>query len=132
MTSRNILLVDDDEDDKSIIREAMDSLGASDVMWFADDGVHAMEMLDRNFNSSVIPSLIVLDLNMPKLNGTNTLKRLKDDKRFKHIPVIIYSTSVNPIEKERCLSLGAKAYLTKPLSFNESLERAKTFLQFCD
>jgi CheY-like chemotaxis protein len=132
MASRNILLVDDDEDDKSIIQEAMDSLGASDVMWFADDGVHAMEMLDRNFNSSVIPSLIVLDLNMPKLNGTNTLKRLKDDKRFKHIPVIIYSTSVNPIEKERCLSLGANAYLTKPLSFNESLERAKTFLKFCD
>ena len=132
MALRNILLVDDDEDDKSIIQEAMESLGAADVMWFADDGVHALEVLDRNFNSSVIPNLIILDLNMPKMGGTNTLKRLKDDKRYKHIPVIIYSTSVNPIEKERCLSLGAKAYLTKPLSFNESLDRAKTFLQFCD
>ena len=131
MASRNILLVDDDEDDKSIIQEAMESLGAADVMWFAVDGVQAMEVLDTNFNSSIIPSLIVLDLNMPRLNGTNTLKRLKVDERFKHIPVIIYSTSVNPIEKERCLSLGAKAYLTKPLSFDESIERAKTFLQFC-
>ena len=106
MASRKILLADDDEDDKLIIQDAMESLGAGDVMMFANDGVHALEVLDLNFSAAMIPSLIVLDLNMPKLNGTNTLQRLKSDDRFKHIPIIIYSTSVNPIEKERCLSLA--------------------------
>ena len=132
MASRKILLADDDEDDKLIIQDAMESLGAGDVMMFANDGVHALEVLDLNFSTAMIPSLIVLDLNMPKLNGTNTLQRLKSDDRFKHIPIIIYSTSVNPIEKERCLSLGADAYLTKPLSFNESVDCAKTFLKLCN
>ncbi len=124
-------MADDDEDDRLIIMDAMESLGLSEIILLANDGLHALEILETNFASSEIPSLIVLDLNMPKLNGTNTLRSLKTDKRFNHIPVIIYSTSVNPIEKDRCLSLGAHAYLTKPLSFEQSLERAKTFAEFC-
>jgi CheY-like chemotaxis protein len=132
MCLRKILLADDDDDDKLIIQDAMESLGAGDVMMFANDGVHALEVLDLHFSAAMIPALIVLDLNMPKLNGTNTLQRLKNDDRFKHIPIIIYSTSVNPIERERCLSLGANAYLTKPLSFNESVDCAKTFLKHCN
>ncbi|RYG47288.1 MAG: response regulator [Chitinophagaceae bacterium] len=132
MALTKILLADDDSDDKLIIQDAMESLGAGDIMLYADDGVHALEVLDTNYNLALIPCLIVLDLNMPKLNGTNTLKLLKEDERFKNIPVIIYSTSVNPIEKERCLLLGANAYLTKPLSFNESIDRAKIFLEFCN
>jgi CheY-like chemotaxis protein len=68
---------------------------------------------------------------MPRLNGTQTLSKLKDDKRFKDIPVIIYSTSINPLEKEKCMSLGAQAYITKPISFNESKNTIQLFLQYC-
>jgi len=131
MALPKILLADDDTDDKSIIQEAMESLDAADTMCFADNGVHAWEVLESHYTSAAKPCLIVLDLNMPKMNGTNTLRRLKDDPRFKDIPVIIYSTSINPLEKARCIQLGAYAYLTKPLSFKESLERARTFLEFC-
>jgi CheY-like chemotaxis protein len=130
MAERKILLADDDPDDRLIIKDAMQSLDARDVVLFADNGVQALEMLEVNFEKASVPCLVVLDLNMPKMNGTNTLRKIKEDERFKDIPVIIYSTSVNPIEMERCLALGAHAYLTKPLSFTESVERAKTFLAF--
>jgi CheY-like chemotaxis protein len=131
MEVRKILLADDDVEDRYIIEDAMKMLDFGDMLWFADNGEHALEILEKNYSASLTPCLIVLDLNMPKINGTETLSRLKKDQRFQHIPVIIYSTSINPIEKESCLVLGAHAYITKPISFQESLETAKTFLRFC-
>jgi len=131
MTVETILLADDDPEDKSIIQDAMETLGAGHVMCFANNGQHALELLHKNFEADSIPCLIVLDLNMPKLNGAQTLANIKSDNRFKDIPVIIYSTSINPLEKEKCLTLGANAYITKPVSFKESIETAKTFLAFC-
>jgi len=65
------------------------------------------------------------------LSCTQTLSKIKNDNRFKEIPVIIYSTSINPLEKEKCILLGAHSYITKPVSFEESIETAKIFLQFC-
>ena len=131
MLAGKVLLVDDDDEDKFIIKDAMDSLDAGDNMWYANNGEHALEILFSNFSNAVMPCLIVLDLNMPKMNGTQTLIRLKEDKRFMHIPVIIYSTSINRLEKEKCMNLGAHSYITKPISFNESLETAQLFLNFC-
>lgn len=126
-----ILLADDDAEDRFIIQDAMDLLNASDIMMFADNGEHLLDLLKKNFTASAFPCLIVLDLNMPKMNGTQTLTWLKNDKNFNHIPVIIYSTSVNPIEREKCLLLGAHSFITKPVSFNECRETALIFLQFC-
>ncbi|MDQ3279149.1 MAG: response regulator [Bacteroidota bacterium] len=131
MRSKVILLVDDDPEDKLIIQDAMEVLESGDVMRFADDGQHAWRILEESNEKDSIPCLIVLDLNMPKLNGAQTLERIKNDSRFKNIPVIIFSTSINPLEKERCLILGAHAYVVKPVSFKESIETAKTFLAFC-
>ena len=77
---------------------------------------------------NTIPQLIILDLNMPKLNGRQTLQWIKNQPELKHIPVIIYSTSLNPIEKDECLSLGAHAYIIKPISYRESVSIAENFL----
>lgn len=126
-----ILLADDDTEDKAIIQDAMETLNSGDVVFFADDGAHAVELLEQAYHQQALPGLVVLDLNMPKLNGAQALKKIKEDDRFKDIPVIIYSTSINPLEKERCLAFGAHAYITKPVSLRESLETAKTFLAFC-
>jgi len=126
-----ILLVDDDPDDRSIIVDALQMLEAGDIISFAENGEAALEMLDKYSNSWKSLCLIVLDLNMPKMNGTQTLRTLKEDDRFKNIPVIIYSTSINPFEKEKCMHLGANAYITKPVSFKEGMETAKLFLSLC-
>lgn len=132
MQVKKILLADDDPEDRAIIQDAMELLDAGDTMVFADNGEQLLDLLQKNFNASRYPCLIVLDLNMPKMNGTQTLTNLKKDETFKNIPVIIYSTSVNPVEREKCLLLGAHSFITKPVSFKESQETAKAFLQFCE
>jgi CheY-like chemotaxis protein len=131
MHSGKILLADDDVEDKGIMQDAMEMLNATDILVFANNGAHVLELLEMNSDAALKPCLIVLDLNMPRMNGTQTLSILKNNEQFKHIPVIIYSTSINPLEKEKCLLLGADSYITKPISLKESIETAKIFLQFC-
>jgi CheY-like chemotaxis protein len=131
MLPGKVLLVDDDDEDKFIIKDAMVSLDSGDNMWYANNGDHALEMLEVKLLDNLKPCLIVLDLNMPKMNGTETLIRLKEDERFKDIPVVIYSTSINRLEKEKCMKLGAHSYITKPISFSESMNTARFFLDFC-
>jgi CheY-like chemotaxis protein len=114
-----------------VIREAMDNLQSGHVLHFLFNGIQALDMLEKLFNTDELPCLIVLDLNMPKLNGTQTLERLKKDRRFSDIPVIIYSTSINVLEKEKCMLLGAHSYITKPISYSQSIDTAKVFLEFC-
>lgn len=123
-------MVDDDADDRDIIRFSMESINASDTIGFAEDGEQALTLLQDDVTVSPIPQLIVLDLNMPRMNGTETLRSLKQDERFKNIPVIIYSTSINPFEKEKCMELGAHSFITKPISYQESLDIANVFLRF--
>jgi CheY-like chemotaxis protein len=131
MQVQKIILADDDAEDRNIIYDSMELLGAGDVMLFAENGEKLLDLLKKNYTATDSPCLIVLDLNMPKMNGTQTLSTLKSDEKFKHIPVIIYSTSINPVEQEKCLLLGAHSFITKPVSFKESNEIAQTFLQFC-
>jgi CheY-like chemotaxis protein len=126
-----ILLADDDAEDRTILGDAMSELSQDDVLRFAVNGEEALEIVEEAHNRGHQPCIIVLDLNMPRLNGSQTLAALKKDPRFSDIPVIIFSTSINPIEQEKCLLLGAQAYLVKPVSYRECLEMAKTFLGFC-
>jgi CheY-like chemotaxis protein len=126
-----ILLVDDDPEDRAIMQEAIELAPGKDTFWFAENGEDALSKLEAFYVSGHLPCLIVLDLNMPRMNGTQTLSYLKADERFQNIPVIIYSTSVNLLEKEKCMRLGAHSYIAKPVSFKESLETATLFNQFC-
>ena len=78
-----------------------------------------------------LPCIVVLDLNMPRLNGTETLRLIRANDHLKDISVIIYSTSINPLEKEKCMRLGANDYITKPLSYKESTFTARKLLDLC-
>lgn len=131
MGYKKILLADDDADDKMIIADAVRLLSHEEVMYFTENGEETLDALNMDYERGDLPCLIVLDLNMPRMNGTETLAHIKRDDRFKDIPVIIYSTSINPLEKEKCLLLGAHSYVTKPISFKESMDTAKQFFEFC-
>jgi CheY-like chemotaxis protein len=131
MRQQKILLVDDDPEDRMIVQEGFQEMGAGDALEFAASSEQAFMLLDKKFEEGFLPCLVVLDLNMPKMSGTQILGSLKEDARFKHIPVIIYSTSINPLEKERCLGLGAHSYIMKPVSFKESIHTAHLFMTFC-
>jgi CheY-like chemotaxis protein len=115
----HILLADDDFEDRFLMADTFKELNYGDVISFVEDGVSLLEFLE---NSDLTIGLIVLDLNMPRLNGTETLRILKNDDRFRHIPVIIFSTSVNEIERAVCLELGARDYFTKPARYNAYMD----------
>jgi DNA-binding response OmpR family regulator len=72
-----------------------------------------------------MPSLIVLDLNMPILNGMETLSRLKSHTVYKNIPVIMFTTSVHEVEKARCLEIGALDFIKKPARFQQTISTAR-------
>lgn len=131
MQKWKILLADDDPEDRAIIKDAMEQIEAGDLIQFAENGEQALQILHQQFEQGIYPCLVVLDLNMPKINGTETLYRLKSDPRFRNVPVIIFSTSINSIEKEKCMRLGAHSYITKPVSLHECIETAQTFYRFC-
>lgn len=120
-----ILLVDDDEEDRMLIQEAFTEIGAAAAVHFESNGEEALSYLEHH--PGTLPRLIILDLNMPKMNGTQTLRYLKTNDRFKDITVIIYSTSINPLEREACLELGAHSYVIKPTLYQESLETVREF-----
>ena len=124
-------MVDDDPEDRAIIQEAMDIIEAGDIIHFAENGEQALEILEVGVLTDRLPCIVVLDLNMPRLNGTETLRLIRSNDQLKNISVVIYSTSINPLEKEKCMRLGANDYITKPLSYKESTFTARKLLDLC-
>lgn len=125
-----ILVVDDDQDDHLILSDFFKDAGKDAYVKFIDNGKKAIDFLERLPGDATLPQLIVLDLNMPILNGTQTLLYLKQSPRLKNIPVIIFSTSENESEKRKCLSFGAIDYLVKPASFEDGKSMVDRFLTF--
>ncbi len=119
-----ILMVDDDLEDHFILREYFTDAGLADLLEFTQNGKEALEMLDK-LEDENLPKLVLLDLNMPIINGTQTLLQIKRSSRLKHLQVIIYSTSENEDEKRKCLTFGADNYIVKPSTFNEGTEIVK-------
>jgi CheY-like chemotaxis protein len=104
-----IMLIDDDNDEHELFMQQLAELNQSIQLISAHDGPEAFKLL-----TNVTPDYIFLDINMPKMNGLQVLKRLKDDKGLKEIPVYIYSTSDGFNSKEPALKLGAVHYFQKP------------------
>ncbi|HVK96907.1 MAG TPA: response regulator [Flavisolibacter sp.] len=117
----NILIVDDDADDREIIRDAFFSTINEQEYTFLENGEKLLEYLENNI-SEVIPSLIMLDLNMPGKDGRETLKEIKTDKRFQQIPTVVFTTSSSMRDKQTVYELGANCFITKPDTFNKLIE----------
>lgn len=127
-----ILLVDDDVEDYEILREFFSEAGLTDQVSHIENGRKAIQYLENIQNDDQLPRLIILDLNMPILNGTQTLLYLKQTVRFRNIPIIIFSTSENETERRKCLSLGAVDYMVKPLSLEEYQATIRRFSSFVE
>jgi CheY-like chemotaxis protein len=125
-----ILVVDDDLEDHLILQHYFEEVGMSKKVTYCENGQQALSILEGIEDDSLLPNLIILDLNMPILNGTQTLLYLKQTLRFRNIPVVIFSTSENETEKRKCLSLGALDYLIKPLTLEEGQAAIKRFRSF--
>src|ERR1700761_7545302 len=114
---KDILLVDDDLDDVSLFQEALNEVDALINFHSAKNGLKALEFLLST--PDFTPDLILLDINMPEMNGWRCLTELKNTPLLQQIPVIMYSTSANKTDQQRAESLGAKAIYQKPERFEE-------------
>ena len=112
------MYADDDLDDKEWVNDACKSANNSLELTFVENGKEVLKYLE-NLNGNELPSLIVLDLNMPELDGRQTLKALKNHPDFHSIPVAVVTTSSSRIDMEVCKKLGAAVFLTKPDTYDE-------------
>ena len=128
--SRFILFGEDDIDDQELLKEVFASVDNSFRLLFADTGEQALSVL-KKLNDEQLPCLIVLDYNMPGLNGADILEELNTEPRYADIPRIIWSTSGSDIFKNTCLKLGAADYLIKPSSLKEMADTIRYMLSFC-
>jgi CheY-like chemotaxis protein len=126
----HLVIVDDDLEDHLILEEYFRICGLQGSVKFLQNGQDAIDYLQEVSDNSLLPKLIVLDLNMPILNGTQTLLQIKRNLRYKDIPIMILSTSENENEKRKCLSFGAIEYLVKPTTYDDGLTMVKRFTSF--
>lgn len=110
-----ILLVEDDPDDVELFGEAF--RGRTD-----DGSLHVItegdKVIPHLLDARPHPDVIILDLNLPKMDGKEILKVLKESKDFSHLPVVILTTSASPADREFCLTNGAHEFMTKPTTMD--------------
>ena len=129
-----IVLVEDDPGHARLIQKNLIRSGISNNVITLSDGQQAVDYFagpDAPTHSPSSPLLILLDLNLPVLDGYQVLQRLKSDERTHRIPVIILTTTDDPREVQRCYDLGCNVYVTKPVdydSFCEAIRKLGLFL----
>lgn len=129
MTKTNpfhILVADDDADDLEFIQQAFLQADDSLTISLVHDGSEAISRLENNPSS--YPDLLVLDLNMPKFNGFDTLKFLRSRPLYQKLPVYIYSTTNDHRTEQLCMELGASGFYTKPDNYAMIMQTAKDIL----
>jgi CheY-like chemotaxis protein len=126
-----ILIADDDEDDRLFTKEAFDENFKEKEIRFVNDGVDLLDYLRRKNKyadpeSSPRPSIILLDLNMPKMDGREALREIKSDPKLRTIPVVILTTSKAEQDVLRTYDMGVNCFITKPVSFTAFVEVTRT------
>lgn len=126
----SILIADDDADDRFMLKEAFENIGITNQLVFAENGDELMKFLEPGNNLCKYPGLILLDLNMPKKDGRETLKEIKSNKKFKHIPTIIFTTSTSENDLVASYNSGANSYIVKPSSYDKLLQVVNSIHEF--
>jgi len=126
-----ILMADDDADDRQLTKEAFDEARLGNDLRFVEDGVELLDYMNRRGKfadpaQSPRPSLILLDLNMPRKDGREALRELKADPRFRAIRVIVLTTSKAEEDIVRTYELTATSYITKPVTFDALVDVVRT------
>ena len=117
-----ILMADDDADDRMFAKEALEKARLGNDLRFVEDGEELMGYLRHHGkytdqSDSPLPDLILLDLNMPKMDGREALKEIKEEPLLRRIPVVILTTSKAEEDIYRTYDLGASSFITKPVTF---------------
>jgi CheY-like chemotaxis protein len=129
-----ILMADDDEDDRELARDALEGTRLGERMEFVQDGQELIDYLRHDGpyrdEQTPRPSIILLDLNMPRKDGREALAELKADESLRQIPVVVLTTSGDEVDVERAYELGASSYITKPVSHSQLTLVMQTIAQY--
>ena len=127
----HILLVEDNDGDVLLTREAFEDAQVITKLSIAKDGQEAIDFLNKPDNTEEkFPDLILLDINLPKVNGFEVLKYIKEGPRWKHIPVIMLTTSSAQKDIDKAYNGYANCYITKPVDVNDFLRVITTIESF--
>lgn len=125
-----ILCVDDDEDDLYFIKEAIRSHQQSFEIAEAMNGQAAIEYLQESIQNGTLPCLIIMDVNMPKMNGRETIARIKSDPQMAVIPIAVFTTSSHAADRQYFEGHGIR-FITKPFDFKLFTRQIQDLLNFC-
>ncbi len=119
-----ILMVDDNEDDFETVKRAANKVDFPCELHWCDSGEECINFLhncleDEKHGASTMPNIIFMDINMPGLDGKQTLMRIKQNKQLCAIPVLMFTTSASEKDINECYGIGANSYITKPHSYND-------------
>ena len=123
-----ILLVEDEADHARLVKKSLTEHGRllNEIYW-VKNGIEALEYITRsgsyNEKNAPRPGLILLDLKMPLKDGFQVLAELKSDTRYKTIPVVVLTTSINSDDAQKALDLGANDYIVKPVKFSDFVQK---------
>jgi len=127
----NILLVEDNPNDVEITRRALEKGRVRNELTVARDGQEALDILFGNGNGGVLrPGLILLDLNLPKVDGREVLEKIKADPKLKRIPVIVLTVSTREEDVIRSYDLGVNTFISKPVRFEDFIKVVTTIKEY--
>ncbi len=126
-TPVQIVIAEDDPDDRLLIEEALSEARLANGIKFVGDGVELLEYLRRtgrycDLSRGFLPGLVLLDLNMPRMDGREVLKVIKEDPVLRRVPVAVLTTSSAQEDIRRTYDLGVNSFITKPVTFERLVE----------
>jgi CheY-like chemotaxis protein len=129
-----ILLADDDEEDRELARDALQDYRLANEMKFVVDGQDLLDYLRHEGRwtqeDAPRPGIILLDLNMPKMDGREALAEIKADESLRRIPIVVLTTSKDEADVLRTYDLGVSSFITKPVTFGGLVDVMKTWTQY--
>ena len=128
-----ILVAEYDADDRYLLQTAFEESGFTEKLHFVENGMELFTYLNSNTalpSGKQLPHIILPDLNMPKKDGREVLKELKQHPLYKKIPIVIFTTTHNENEIKRCYELGANTYIVKPVSFDRLLDTIQSIRNY--
>jgi len=128
----DVLLIEDNPGDVRLTREALKEARIAVNLHVANDGLEAMKMLRQEapYGGQPMPDLVLLDLNMPKMDGREVLRLIKTDEKLKHIPVVVLTTSGAEKDIAQAYGMHANCYITKPVELDQFMEIVKSIEGF--
>jgi DNA-binding response OmpR family regulator len=130
-SKHTIVYAEDDYDDVQFVKDCFDKYNGRIELVHAQNGSEALTVLSDLHQKGIVPCLIILDINMPLMDGRQALVKIKGSPNFKKVPVVMFTTSSSNLDKEFALKWGAD-FITKPLRYSEVEGLAEEFVRRCD